>query len=99
MGSICYCGSFGSHSRPRTCVVPEGTQPIHSRIGGEQIMSHPCAYTREDELSEPVRGLFSGQEYFVKHEVPFGLKRIDLVFRKRDCSDLVAVELKLRDWK
>src|SRR5439155_10828360 len=40
------------------------------------------------------------REYFAKGQVPFGLKRIDLVFkRKHDTSEIVAVELKLRDWR
>jgi len=55
---------------------------------------------RESQLREPVERLFSGAEYEVKYEVPFGLKRIDLFFRKREGTcDIVAVELKLRNWR
>ena len=44
--------------------------------------------------------LFPSELYFCKNEVPFGLKRIDLLFRKRsNGQEIVAVELKLRDWK
>jgi len=55
---------------------------------------------RESELREPVERLFSRDEYDVEHEVPFGLKRIDLFFwRDEDGSEIIAVELKLRDWR
>ncbi len=55
---------------------------------------------REDELRGPVEGLFPEIEYVVKREVPFGLKRIDLVFKsKSNGQDIIAVELKLRNWK
>jgi len=47
-----------------------------------------------------VQKLFPSELYFCKNEVPFGLKRIDLLFRKRsNGQEIVAVELKLRDWK
>jgi hypothetical protein len=56
--------------------------------------------TRESELREPVERLFSRDEYDVGHEVRFGLKRIDLFFwRGQDSSEIIAVELKLRDWR
>jgi len=55
---------------------------------------------REDELRNPVEGLFPANEFVVKREVPFGLKRIDLIFKsKRNGQDIIAVELKLRNWK
>ncbi|MBA7589821.1 hypothetical protein ES708_31913 [subsurface metagenome] len=55
---------------------------------------------REDELRGPVEGLFPANEYIVKREVPFGLKRIDLIFKSRkNGQDIIAVELKLRNWK
>ncbi len=56
--------------------------------------------SRESELREPVERLFSRDEYDVEHEVPFGLKKIDLFFwREEDGSEIIAVELKLRDWR
>ncbi len=55
---------------------------------------------REDELRDPVERLFPDKEFIVRREVPFGLKRIDLVFKsKSDEQDIIAVELKLRNWK
>ena len=55
---------------------------------------------REDDLRNPVEGLFPERKYFTKREVPFGLKRIDLVFKSKGYGrDIIAVELKLRDWK
>lgn len=55
---------------------------------------------REDELRDPVEGLFPEKEYIVKREVPFGLKRVDLIFKsKSNGRDIIAVELKLRNWK
>jgi len=55
---------------------------------------------RESELREPVEKLFSRDAYDVGHEVPFGLKRIDLFFwREEVSSEIIAVELKLRDWR
>ena len=57
------------------------------------------SFSKEAQLENPVRGLFPDSHYFVKAEVPFGLKRIDLVFKARRCEKTVAVELKLNDWK
>lgn len=55
---------------------------------------------REDDLRNPVERLFPATEFVVNYEVPFGLKRIDLVFKSRsDEQDIIAVELKLRNWK
>lgn len=55
---------------------------------------------REDELRVPVQKLFPPEQYFCKSEVPFGLKRIDMVFRRRSNNqEIVAVELKLRKWR
>lgn len=55
---------------------------------------------REGELRRPVENLFPPREYFVKSEVPFGLKRIDLVFKERTNGRyIIAVELKVRDWR
>jgi hypothetical protein len=59
----------------------------------------------EGSIAAPVRRLFSDR--LVLSEVPFGLKKIDLVFVPRsilegdqheDDSELVSVELKWRDW-
>jgi hypothetical protein len=47
-----------------------------------------------------VERLFPSERFFYKCEVPFGLKRIDLVFKERTNPHCVtAVELKLRNWK
>lgn len=55
---------------------------------------------REDELRLPVQKLFPPEQYFCKSEVPFGLKRIDMVFRQRSTNqEIVAVELKLTKWR
>ena len=55
---------------------------------------------REDELRLPVQKLFPPEQYFCKSEVPFGLKRIDMVFRRRSNNqEIVAVELKLTKWR
>jgi hypothetical protein len=55
---------------------------------------------REDELRTPVRGLFPPERYFYKSEAPFGLKRIDMVFRPRSSGqEIIAVELKLTKWR
>ncbi len=55
---------------------------------------------REDELRAPVLKLFPPERYHCKSEVPFGLKRIDMVFKQRgDEQEIVAVELKLTKWK
>lgn len=55
---------------------------------------------REDELRVPVQKLFPPEQYFCKTEVPFGLKRIDMLFTQRsNGQEIVAVELKLRKWK
>jgi hypothetical protein len=59
----------------------------------------------EKLLTTPVRRLFSDR--LVLSEVPFGLKRIDLVFvpssflkgdPQEDDMELISVELKWRDW-
>jgi hypothetical protein len=51
-------------------------------------------------LARPVERLFMQDRYSVGHEVPFGLKRIDLLFWKRKQDpEIVAVELKLKDWR
>ncbi len=56
--------------------------------------------SRESELSGPVERLFTQGRYSVCYEVPFGLKRIDLFFwRGKGCPEIVAVELKLKDWR
>jgi hypothetical protein len=55
---------------------------------------------REDKLRLPVHKLFPPELYFCKSEVPFGLKRIDMVFRQRSNNqEIVAVELKLKKWR
>lgn len=55
---------------------------------------------REDELRVPVQKLFPSDQYFCKSEVRFGLKRIDMLFRRKiDSQEIIAVELKLKDWK
>jgi hypothetical protein len=55
---------------------------------------------REDELRVPVQKLFPPEQYFCKSEVPFGLKRIDMVFRERtNDREIIAVELKLTKWR
>jgi hypothetical protein len=55
---------------------------------------------REDELRLPVQKLFPPEQYFCKSEVPFGLKRIDMVFRQRSTNqEIVTVELKLTKWR
>ncbi len=56
--------------------------------------------SRESELGDPVERLFTQDSYSVCYEVPFGLKRIDLFFwRRKGCPEIVAVELKLKDWR
>ena len=55
---------------------------------------------REEELRVPIQKLFPPERYFCRHEVPFELKRIDMVFReKSNGQEIVAVELKLRKWR
>ena len=62
-------------------------------------MASACPF-REDELRLPVQKLFPPEQYFCKSEVPFGLKRIDIVFRRRSKKqEIVAVELKLTKWR
>lgn len=51
----------------------------------------------ECELVHPVTTYFKEQGYKVKEEMKIGFYRADLVCRKKD--KLVAVELKLRDYK
>jgi hypothetical protein len=47
-----------------------------------------------------VQKLFPPELYFCKSEVPFGLKRIDMLFRqKSNGQEIIAVELKLTKWK
>jgi hypothetical protein len=54
----------------------------------------------EDELRAPVLGLFPRERYFCKNEVPFGLKRIDMLFRQKNGDRVViAVELKVTKWR
>jgi len=57
-------------------------------------------FFKEDELREPVQKLFPAEDYLTKSEVPFGLKRIDLVFKSRtNGAQLFTVELKIKDWR
>lgn len=61
------------------------------------VQHHP---TSETELRAPVERLFPKKQYISKCEVPFGLKKIDLLFKERESGNtLTAVELKLRNWK
>lgn len=56
--------------------------------------------SKECQLRRPVEVLFPEEQYFVRTEVPFGLKRIDMVFKeKTNGRSLIAVELKVKDWK
>lgn len=55
---------------------------------------------REDELRVPVQKLFPPELYLCGNEVPFGLKRIDMLFRQRsNGEEIIAVELKLTKWR
>ena len=51
----------------------------------------------ELELVKPVSDYFKKQGYLVKYEIRIGFNRADLVAFKND--EVVAVELKLSDWK
>jgi hypothetical protein len=51
----------------------------------------------ELELIKPVIDYFSKQGYIVKREVKIGFYKADIIAFKRE--NVVAVELKLRDWK
>lgn len=55
------------------------------------------SYMREDELRRPVSDYFRKKEYAVFDEVRLFSRGIDIVAKRR--SEVVAVELKLRDWK
>lgn len=52
----------------------------------------------ERSLYKPVLSLFA-PNYDVIAEVPFSRKRVDLVFKNENGSTLIAVELKLSNWK
>lgn len=51
----------------------------------------------ELELTKPVADFFSNQGYIVKREIKIGFHKADIVAFKKE--NVVAVELKLRDWK
>lgn len=53
---------------------------------------------REMELYSPVMGLFK-EAYFITSEVPLGPKRIDLVCASEDLGKIIAVEVKVKNWK
>lgn len=55
------------------------------------------AFTLEAQLADPVRVWLEGSGYRVSAEVPILGRRADLVGARDD--GLVAVELKLRDWR
>jgi hypothetical protein len=80
-----------------------GPEQIPSIAEDEPDLSDPHVTTfprREEELRTPVQRLFPSERYLCGNEVPFGLKRIDLVFRQRNNNqEIVAVELKLRKWR
>ena len=90
-----------------TDAVSTRAKPVRPLIGSKPALRQKLASRgshirlREDDMRSPVLRLFPGHRYFCKHEVPFGLKRIDLVFSQKTCEkeELVAVELKLRDWR
>lgn len=54
-------------------------------------------YQREEELRKPVREYFENKKFSVFDEVKLFARNIDVVAKKRD--EVIAVELKLRDWK
>jgi hypothetical protein len=54
-------------------------------------------FYQEFDLLKPVVDYFKSQAYIVKCEVKIGFCRADIVAFKK--QEVVAVELKLRDWK
>ena len=98
-GDNCFCAFWWSivvflfPCSEQACSTSRNRQALNKNVA-QQIPA------REDELRSPVERLFPANEFVVKYEVPFGLKRIDLVFKSRsDEQDIIAVELKLRNWK
>jgi hypothetical protein len=55
----------------------------------------------ESQLAEPTRQLFSRSGYvpFDEIRIPVGQKRVDLMMVHRSYPKMVAVELKVSDWK
>ena len=54
----------------------------------------------EQEMKGPVEDYFNSiGNYSVHSEIPSGRKKIDLIFTDDDLTELIAVELKIRDWK
>ena len=55
----------------------------------------------EAQLAEPTRELFSREGYvpFDEIRIPVGQKRVDLIMVHRNYPKMVAVELKVNDWK
>lgn len=52
---------------------------------------------REEDLRKPVRNFFAEKNYSVFDEVKLFQRRIDIIARNRNV--LIAVELKLRNWR
>jgi len=79
------------------------TKQTSSSFGSESALNRRASEfnpAKEDLLRGPVEELFPATRFFVKREVPFGLKRIDLVFKERtNGRNMIAVELKVRNWK
>lgn len=55
--------------------------------------------TYEDQLILPVKKYLAKQNYDVYPEVPLFSKKIDLIGFRQTFDELVAVELKVKDWK
>lgn len=58
-------------------------------------MGSPTSFTLESQLAPPITGWLEASGYRVRSEVPILGRRADLVGVR---DDVVAVELKLRDW-
>ena len=54
---------------------------------------------REKDMTTPVKRYFCEKGYVASEEIPIGRKRIDLVFINKTSADIIAVELKIRDWR
>jgi len=53
----------------------------------------------ESGMASGVKTFFSNQGYIAFDEIPSGQKRIDLLFVYANFPKMVAVELKVRDWR
>ncbi len=54
---------------------------------------------REHEMTAAVDSFFKNRDFSVYREVHLKTKRIDYLCVSRDSKEIVAVELKVRDWK